>query len=101
MLLHRITIFAVVVCHVCLCFVFLALDIHRVLYVGFFSSGVFPCGLLRTVFICWNYICLEVRSTLWCKASGVISWKVRVLLGRGAEGWGLKDLVGGYGMLII
>jgi len=45
---HRLC-FAVLVCHVRLCFVLLALDIHRVLYVVFFFCGVFPCGLLRTV----------------------------------------------------
>ena len=68
-----------------LCFVMLALDIHRVLYVGFLR-GVFPCGSLRTVCICWNFNSFGGRFMLEWEEGGVIKWKGRVLLRSGKLG---------------
>ena len=68
-------------------FVLLALDIHRVLYVGFLSrclSVWFTSYCLYQL----QFICLEVRSELGWKASGVSSKKSRVCLG-GCWGEGL------------
>ena len=65
MLLHRYTIYASLfqTVRIWFWFVLLALDIHNVLYAGFFRL-VFPRGLLPIVCFCWNAF-VSMYSLFW------------------------------------